>query len=326
MGIGRTIQGAGTSHRATSGANLSPNGTGWDRRRLLAVLAATTVAAIALLVGLVYAAAHAVGAMRGTDSPTPPATGITASPEISPGAAGGSARRDQIASAPMLEVPVDAMNPVPSTTHDPTDDLTDGGARAQITVPPGTDLGPASVLTGFPHTPEGAVGQLGQIETTVLQAMSLPAAYDAYQAWALPGGVGAQGWRLTQSVQIFLDDAGRGQGKDPTVTVTAEPVAGLVKGTDGPDWVTACVLAKVTAVYRTKDEVAFGHCERMQWVGGRWMLAPGTPPAAAPSTWPGTELAREAGWRDWMSAAPFTTTPTAVPTPIPTSTAGGGHS
>ncbi len=39
----------------------------------------------------------------------------------------------------------------------------------------------------------------------------------------------------------------------------------------------------------------------MQWVGGCWMVAPGAPPAPAPATWPGTQLAHEAGWRTWST-------------------------
>src|SRR3954469_24484497 len=215
--------------------NLGPNGVGWDRRRLLAILVATVAAVVLLLMGLGYAVAHAVGAIGRDDSRTPPATGIASSQGISPRIAGGAARRDEIAAAPMLAVPANAMNPVEGTTHGASHDgasgMAEGDAPTRITVPSGTDLGPASVLTGFPHSPEGAVGQLAQIETTVLQAMSLTAAYDTYQAWALPGGVGAEEWTLTQSVQIFLDNAGMGEAKDPAATVMAEPVAGLVKGT-----------------------------------------------------------------------------------------------
>ena len=66
-----------------------------------------------------------------------------------------------------------------------------------------------------------------------------------------------------------------GEIKDPSASVTLEPAAALVKGTDGPDWAIVCVLMKVTATYRQEAQVAFGHCERMQWVGGRWMIAPG---------------------------------------------------
>jgi hypothetical protein len=32
------------------------------------------------------------------------------------------------------------------------------------------------------------------------------------------------------------------------------------------------------------------------------MVAPGTPPAQAPSTWPGSDLSLKAGWRTWVDA------------------------
>ena len=47
-------------------------------------------------------------------------------------------------------------------------------------------------MTGFPHTPEGAIGQLAQIDLAVLQSMSLSTAEEVYNAWALPGGVRAE--------------------------------------------------------------------------------------------------------------------------------------
>ena len=77
-----------------------------------------------------------------------------------------------------------------------------------------------------------------------------------------------------------------------------KPLARIDIG-DGPDWTTVCVLMKVSATYKSEGQIAFAHCERMQWVGGRWMVAPGAPPAPAPATWPGTQLAHEAGWRTW---------------------------
>ena len=283
-----------TQTRVGTNSRMNPgiNGAGWDRRRLLCILAAAVAVAVLLLVGLIFAVAHVVGSLGGDDSqPADIATGE----QVSSGTAVGVEHRDEIAAAPMLEVPAEAMEPIEGSQH---------VDAPQIRIPSGTDLGPVSVLTGFPHTPEGAVGQLAQVETTVLQSMSLAAASDAYQAWALPGGVSAENWALTQSVQTFLDSAEMGEAKDPAATVTAQPVGALVKGTDGPDWVTACVLMKVSAVYREEGQVAFGHCERMQWVGGRWMVASGLPPAPAPSTWPGTQLARDAGWRTWVSEAP----------------------
>jgi hypothetical protein len=48
--------------------------------------------------------------------------------------------------------------------------------------------------------------------------------------------------------------------------------------------------------------MGYGYCERMQWQNGRWMIAPGPPPAKPPSTWPGSELSIKAGWRSWIDA------------------------
>ena len=85
----------------------------------------------------------------------------------------------------------------------------------------------------------------------------------------------------------------------------ATPTAAQVKGTDGTDWVLACVLLDVQARIVTQARIAYGHCERMQWStdeGGRWLIAAGSPPAQAPSTWPETDLARQAGWLTWVGS------------------------
>ena len=86
-------------------------------------------------------------------------------------------------------------------------------------------------------------------------------------------------------------------------TVIAVPAAGQVKGVDGPDWAVACVLFEVHATITVEAQMGYGYCERMQWHNGRWMIAPGAPPARAPSTWPGSELSIRAGWRTWVDAA-----------------------
>jgi hypothetical protein len=198
----------------------------------------------------------------------------------------------------MLQVaPDDARRGVPAAVTGPV-----------LEVPPATGAGPVQVPTGFPRTPEGAVAQLAAIETTVLQAMSIPQVNDVHAQWALPGAPDVASWPLTKNVQSFLASAGQGQSKDPTVAVTATPAAGQVKATDGPDWVVACVLLDVRATITAEARIGYGYCERMQWhpeptrensAGGRWMIAPGAPAATAPSTWPGTELAFKADWRTW---------------------------
>lgn len=201
--------------------------------------------------------------------------------------------RDEIAAAPMLQVDRQAALPTTSAAV----------AGPTLQIPPATGAGPAGVPSGFPRTPEGAVGQLAAIGTTVLQAMSIPYTNDVYTDWALPGGVGMEQWPMTSNVQAFLDAARMGQDKDIAGTVIALPAAGQVKGVDGPDWAVACVLFEVHATITVEAQMGYGHCERMQWQHGRWMIAPGVPPARAPSTWPGSELSIRAGWRTWVDAA-----------------------
>jgi hypothetical protein len=169
-----------------------------------------------------------------------------------------------------------------------------------MAVPTATEDGPAGVAGGFPHTPEGAVGQLAAIETRVIEAMSLPVTRQVHQAWAMPGAPGLTDWALTRAVQTFLAASGQeGDARDDTTMVAAIPAAGLVKGVDGPDWVLACVLLDVRASITADARIGWGHCERMVWSGGRWLIGPGSPPAAAASTLPGSQTAADAGWLTW---------------------------
>ena len=261
---------------------------GWDRRRLLMVLACVVAAVMLLLLGLGYAVYFALTSTTGRAKPVSATAAVQDTP--GPKAARGAARRDEIASAPMMAVgPADSRASTPAAV-----------AGLTITIPASTSEGPASVPAGFPRTPEGAVAQLAAIETTVLQGMSIASANHAYEQWALPGGVGVAGWEITQDVQAFLATAQMGSEKDMTSSVAATPAAAQVKGTDGADWVLACVLLDMRATITADARMGYGYCDRMQWGAGRWMIAPGTPPARAPSTWPGSDLSIKAGWRTWV--------------------------
>jgi hypothetical protein len=297
-----------------------PGATAWGPRPLLAVLGVAVLVAALVVTGLGYAIYYAIGATSATTAAVARSTQArTAGPgDSQPGhapgpaagtdgaaEAGGVSRRDAIAARPMLAVdPAAGRSGIPAAVPAPG-----------IAIPPATATGPSRVPTGFPRTPAGAVGQLAAIETSVLSAMSLPGTREVYREWALPGGPGAPRWPLTFNVRAFLSGAGAvgqgagaaaGQAKDPTVVVTPTPVAAQVKGVDGDGWVLACVLLDVRAVIVTSARIAYGYCERMQWTAtaagsaGRWMIAPGQPPALAPATWPGTALAARAGWCTWV--------------------------
>lgn len=252
----------------------------WSHTKLLAVLVAIVLVGVGLLVGFVLAIHSVISKPdAGSGSSTPSRSLPTDETE----------RRDQLAAEPMLEVSgTDSTQGVPAATPGP-----------MITVPGSSVIGAAKVPSGFPHTPQGAIGQLAAIEVAVLTEMSIPRTNEIYQAWANEGAPTVDQWRMTRHVQAFLAAAKMGQVMDPGTKVTATPVAAQTKSSDGPDWTIACVLLDVRAVATAEARMAFGYCERMQWDGSRWVIASGTPPADAPSTWPGTELAFQAGWRTW---------------------------
>ena len=262
----------------------------WGRRRLVRTLVVVAMAALLLLGGLVYAVYSAVASTR--TSSLIPADVAQAAEQLPP----GPARRDAIAAAAMLAVPPEASR---SGTPSARQSLT-------LTLPPAGKVGPADVPTGFPQTPEGAIGQLAAIETTVLQGMSIDRAHQVHAAWSTTNAVPVEAWELTGNIQAFLS-SGAGQYADSIhAAVVATPIAAQVKGVDGTDWVLACVLLDVKAQISTQARIAYGHCERMQWTdqdGGRWVIGDGPAPARAPSTWPGTDLAAQAGWKTLTSPA-----------------------
>ncbi len=253
---------------------------GWGRRRLLAALTGVGLLAAALLAGLAYVLVDDV------TNPAP-ANPVLVSSTASPAA--GPKRRDRVAAAPMLQVD-------PAAAREGTPAETPGRA---IAVPPATREGPAGIPTGYPRTTAGAVGQLAAIDTTVLTGMSLDRALQVHQRWALPGAPAVEQWVMSENVRAFLAAAGPAAPAGAPPAVVAIPAGGQVKGTDGPNWVVACVLLRVDATIARTASIAYGHCERMQWHEDRWQIAPGTQPATAPSTWPGTEQAASAGWLAW---------------------------
>jgi hypothetical protein len=259
---------------------------GWSRRRLLMILAAVALMILLLIFGLIMAVHHAATQVWRTDGTGGESAMTDRHHHARP------VSRDAIAAEPMLEVqPGDSRPTAPAAVAGPV-----------MEIPPSTVTGPAGVPAGFPHTPEGAVGQLAAIEVTVLQGMSIPQTNDIYRRWALPDGVGVERWQMTVNVQAFLTAAQMGQEKDLSASVVAVPAAGQVKGVDGQDWLVACVLLEVRATITVEARIGYGYCERMEWQHARWMIASGTPPMKAPSTWPGSDLSIKAGWRSWIDA------------------------
>lgn len=250
----------------------------WSRGRLIALLVGAVAAVLVLLLGLVLAI-HSTITSTSKDA-TPPERVLPADQD---------ARRDALAAEPMLQVSrSDSLSGVPAAVPGPA-----------IKVPGSTMIGSAKVASGFPHSPEGAIGQLAAIEVTVVSEMNVARVVEVYEAWTTEGVAPVEQWRLMRHVRSFLTAVEMDGHLSEGATVTVTPVAAQTKASDGPDWTIACVLVDVRAVYRSEARMAYGYCERMVWDTDRWLIAPGTPPAPAPSTWPGTDLAMEAGWRTW---------------------------
>jgi hypothetical protein len=175
---------------------------------------------------------------------------------------------------------------------------------AEILIPePGDEFGPGGVVTGFPHTPEGAVAQLAVIETEVLTTMCVDITKEIHEGWVQKGGPSFEAWEMTQAVRGFLAGLNQGRCKDSAVQISVDPVAGIIKGTVGQDWVLACVLLDFTAAKSDSKRFGYGHCARMAWVDDRWQVAAGKPPADAPSALPDTQAAVDAGWLSWTNVA-----------------------
>ena len=144
-------------------------GSGWGRRKLLAAVAAAATLLVVLVAGLGYAIYLVVADHSTPAAPAP--------------AAGSAAVRDRIAAEPMLTVDSSASRPS-ALSAIPAD---------RVAIPAATRSGPAGVPTGFPHTPEGAVGQLAAIEVAVLASMSIDYTAAVHQAWTWPGAPGGVG-------------------------------------------------------------------------------------------------------------------------------------
>lgn len=253
----------------------------WDVDRLRRVLAAMAVLGLGVAGWGVYSVLS-----PGTTEMTAQAA---ATPRVAPTLTTAE-RREAIAAAAMLHVP-------PLSVQDPAPDTTQ---PAPITIPAPTGVGAARIPDGYPRTPEGAVGQLASVLAAVVQQMSLSYTQEVYSAWSAPNADVAA-WPMTVNVRSFLGKTRMGAAKSVDATIVAFPVAGQVKGSDGPNWQLACVLLDIRATNRDGDQskVLYGHCDPMQWDQGRWVIAAGAAAAPAPATWPGTALSAQAGWRPW---------------------------
>jgi hypothetical protein len=250
----------------------------WSPARLFAALVVSAVVALAVLAGLVLAV---VGGL--TQEPDERDAARQAAPP-SP----GMSRQDALAAAPMPTADPDDALPGPVSRQ---------AARA-LELPRATGVGPADVPTGFPRTPEGSLAQLAVIDVTAMQTGSMDGVRRVIAEWAAPGGPTPETWSGVDGMASLLSAAGLSGAGSPQLALVVRPVMGLIKGTVGEEFTVVCVNFEFTVTVEQTSRMAIADCQRMAWVGDRWVIGPGEEPAPAPSVWPGTEAAIAAGWRD----------------------------
>lgn len=259
----------------------------WGQGRIVMAMVGGSLAVLLLLGGLCYWIYLALVGNGGT-SPDPAAAGPDSSHTAD------VPRADKASEEMSYAEPEDAKGGRPALQK-----------PEAINVPVPTLAGAAGVATGYPHTPAGAVGQLAAIDRAAYESMDLDRAQAIWDGWATPEAkksISFEEWEVTEGVAGFLEHEGGGRKKRPSTVVTVHPSAAQIKATDGKDWVVACVLHKVDASAEENATIAAGRCQAMQWDTGRqqWLIGP-EKPARAPSTWPGSEKARQAGWKEWVN-------------------------
>lgn len=267
------------------------------RRRAITVLTFVIAVAIALGAGLMYAIMSTLhrsgGSPSAMTSPAASAGNASGSPAASAGSL--SAQQDALAAEPMLQLPQSAAQPQALTT---------ATAGPPIVVPAATSTvvpGGPPVATGFPHTPEGALGQLTAIDEKALSTTDLARVHEVYAWAAVPGAVAEQQWTPYHGITTLIDHLG-GTSEALQAQARFQVVQGQVKGTVGADFVVACVLGELDVTAASVARAGVGDCQRMVWVNNRWQIGAGAQPAWAPSAWPGSADAVRGGWRDLKRA------------------------
>jgi hypothetical protein len=264
----------------------------WSRRRLQTLLIGGVVLALALIAGAVW---RTVGLL--TDQNASPTSRHETGHEGSAVSA-----EDELAARSLPTAGLDDARPGELST----------GTTGTIELPAAGRIGPAGVLTGFPHTPEGALAQLAAIDQVALASASVPRAQEVIEQWAVEGGPTTESWSGVKAVAGFLSGAGArsGASEGNGLVVNVIPSMGFIKGTVGDDYVVPCLdmVLEVTTTTGAGGEpirIAAADCQRMTWdsTDECWLIGPGVEPAEAPALWPGTQASYDVGYQ-WLEQTP----------------------
>lgn len=196
-----------------------------------------------------------------------------------------------LAARPMTWLPASAAQPHSQTTRT---------AGPPIPLPAPALRAGRWIPDGFPETPEGALAQLVAFNEAAMSGGD-PDTYDrAYAQLSSPGAPPVAEAGLHVLLREFRKAAHLAPG-DTTdgLTVRYEITHGLIKGSaDGGRYVVACTLGQFSADYQGQGtSVGVGDCQALRWNGSSWRISPGARAAYAPSAWPGTSEAVDAGYR-----------------------------
>ena len=254
----------------------SPRGRAW------VTLALASILAVSLLWGLlvfVWSLAAHTGTTKAPDS------GPVSTAPRGVGRADARPVRRPAGRRRLTRRPADTL-PVPLAASQPQA-IDVAATPAVLTIPMPTDRA-ATLPTGFPHTPPGAVAQLAAIDTAAFADLDPATVASVHRAVTTRGAVPLTDWTPAVGVRAILHAIGRPAGS-PEVSASWTITHAQIKGVlAGGDFVLACVLGELDAAYHSTARAGVGDCQRMVWTGDRWLIGPGAQPAPAPSTWPGS--------------------------------------
>ncbi len=258
----------------------------WSRRKLLAVAGIAVLLVGLTVVGATLLVVQHLGrgkSQKAAGEPRQAGTGAAASRTGSPA---GSAE-DALAAKPMKVLSQQAFQPHALAVRVPP----------VLDVPRSTTTGPVGVPSGFPHSAAGALAQMAAIDQAALQSKQLSVARQILAAWVLPGGPSPQSWSRVQDLREAMGP-NLSDGSAASWALTFTPIMGQIKGQVGADFVLPCVDYELDGTVTSTARVGVGLCARMVWHAGRWMIGPGGEPYPAPSAWPDTDDAIDAGYAD----------------------------
>lgn len=260
-----------------------------SRRRRAALRLATIPVAVVLVgglgLGMLSAGRYATSPHQAPVTRRPPASVV---PEPGWDVAAENALSQRV----MLQLPVQDAQPQPLAATPPA---------GVITVAAAAQTNGQWIPTGFPLSPEGAVGQLQALTGQALIGVDPIVVDRAYRMVSEPGAPDpstSMPYRTVLSLRAAANLPS--SGPVPGLTANYQPTEGLIKGsTDGGRFVVACVLGVLSADYQDRfGQAGFGICEAMRWRAGQWRIAPVARAAAGTSAWPGSDPAIRAGYRE----------------------------